>query len=90
MYTFIESIIDQLAINLPGRSFCFTIDNLNIHPSPVLLHMIASWDHRYLFRISYWSVDGPTEYVFNTTHTLLLQYFGTINDWIFWATVSRR
>jgi hypothetical protein len=80
MYTFIESIIDQLAIDWPGRTFCFTMDNLNIHHSPVLLHMIASWGHRYLFWVPYWSVDGPIEYVFNTIHTLQLQYFGTINN----------
>ena len=79
MYTFIERIIDQLAIDWPGRSFCFTMDNLNIHHNPVLLQMIASRGHRYLFRAPYWSVDGPMEYVFNTIHTLLLQYFRTIN-----------
>jgi hypothetical protein len=59
MYTFIERIIDQLAIDWRGRSFCFTMDNLNIHHNPVLLHMIAIWRHRYLFRAPYWSVDGP-------------------------------
>jgi hypothetical protein len=48
MDTFIESIINQLAIDWPGHTFCFTVDNLNIHHSPVLLHMIASWGHRYL------------------------------------------
>jgi hypothetical protein len=83
MYTFIESIIDQLVINWPGHTFCFTMDNLNIHHSHILLHMIASWGHRYLLRAPYWSVDsvdGSMEYVFNMIHTLLLQYFGTIND----------
>jgi hypothetical protein len=84
MYTFIERIIDQLAIDWPGCSFCFTMDNLNIHHNPVLLQMIASRGHRYLFRTPYWSVDGmdhgPVEYVFNMIHTLLLQYFCTIDD----------
>ncbi len=79
MYTFIESIIDQLAINWLGRSFFFTMDNLTIHHSPVLLHKIASQDHMYLFRVLYWSVDGPMEYVLNMIHTLMLQYFGTID-----------
>jgi hypothetical protein len=65
MYTFIVSIINQLAINWPGRTLCFTMDNLNIHHT-VLLHMIASLGHRYLFRVPYWSIDGPMEYVFNT------------------------
>ena len=36
MYTFIERIIDQLAIDWPVHSFCFTMDNLNIHHNPVL------------------------------------------------------
>ncbi len=80
MYTFIESVIDQLAIYLPDCSFCCTMDNLNIYHNPVLLHMIASEGHRYLFTAPYWSVDGPMEYVFNTIHTLLLQYFGTIDN----------
>ena len=82
MYTFIERIIDQLAIDRPGCSFCFTMDNLNIHHNPVLLEMIANRGHRYLFRAPYWSVDGPMEYVFNTIHTLLLQHFCTIDDLI--------
>ena len=56
------------------------MDNLNIHHNPVLSQMIASQGHRYLFRTPYWYVDGPMEYVFNTIHTLLLQYFGTIDD----------
>ncbi len=80
MYTFIEGIIDQLAFDRPGRSFCFTMDNLNVHYSPVLLQMIASQGHRYLFRAPYWSVDGPMEYVFNSIHTLLLQHFHTIDE----------
>ena len=80
MYTFIERIIDQLAIDWPGSSFCFTMDNLNVHHSPVLLQMIAGRGHRYLFRAPYWSVDGPMEYIFNTIDTLLLQHFRTIDN----------
>ncbi len=80
MYTFIESNIDQLAIDWAGCSFYFTIDNLNIHHNHVLLHMIASQGHRYLFRTLYGSVEGPMEYVFNTIHTLLLKYLGPINN----------
>jgi hypothetical protein len=55
------------------------MDNLNIHHNPVLLQMIASWRHMYFFIAPYWSVDGPMGYVFNTSHTLLLQYFRNIN-----------
>jgi hypothetical protein len=62
MYTFIERIMDQLVIDWPaGCSFCFTMDNLNIHHNPVLLQMIASQGHMYLVRAPYWSVDGPTD-----------------------------
>ena len=43
------------------------------------LTMIASWRHMYFFIAPYWSVDGPMGYVFNTSHTLLLQYFCNIN-----------
>jgi hypothetical protein len=56
------------------------MDNLNIHHSSVLLNLIASWGHRYLFRAPYWSVDGLMEYMFNTIHTLLLQHFCTIDN----------
>jgi hypothetical protein len=80
MYRFIESIIDQLAVDWPGRSFCFTMDNLNVHHSPVLLNLIVNHGQRYLFRAPYWSVDGPMEYIFNTIHNLLLRHFRTIDD----------
>jgi hypothetical protein len=79
MYAFIERIIDQLAIHWPGCSFCFTMDNLNIHHNPVLLQKIASRGHRYFFRSTYCSVDGLMECVFHMIHIFLLQYFRTIN-----------
>lgn len=80
MYTFIEGIINQLAIDRPGRSFCFTMDNLNVHHHPILLDLITSRGHRYLFRAPYWSVDGPMEYIFNAIHTHLLMHFRGIED----------
>ena len=80
MYTFFERIMDQLAVDRPERSFCFTMDNLNVHHHPMLLDLITSRGHRYLFRAPYWSVDGPIEYVFNTIHTHLLMHFRTIED----------
>ncbi len=75
MYTFFERIMEQLAVDRPGRSFCFTMDNLNVHHHPMLLNLITSRGHQYLFRAPYWSVDGPIEYVFNTIHTHLLMHF---------------
>lgn len=80
MYTFMERIIHQLAVDWPNRSFCFTMDNLNVHHDQMVLDLITSHGHRYLFRAPYWSVDGPMEYVFNTLHTILLRYFNDIAD----------
>lgn len=42
MYTFFERIMDQLAVDRPRRSFCFTMDNLNVHHHPMLLNLITS------------------------------------------------
>ena len=80
VYTFFERITDQLAIDRPGRSFCFTMDNLNIHHHPMVLGLLRNRGHRYLFRAPYWSVDGPMEYIFNTIHTHLLVYYNDIHD----------
>ena len=75
---FIQRVIAQLAVDYPGRSFCFTMDNLNTHKHPMVLGLITGAGHRYLFRAPYWSIDGPIEYVFNTIHTHLLSYFTEI------------
>ena len=56
------------------------MDNLNIHHNPILLDRIVERGHRYLFRAPYWSVDGPMEYVFNTIHVFLLEYFRNVTD----------
>lgn len=80
VYVFFERIIDWLDTHHPGRVFCFTMDNLNIHSNPIILHLITSRGHRYLFRAPYWSVDGPMEYVFNTMHVKLLLFFRQIDN----------
>ena len=80
VFKFYDRIMHQLAIDHPRRSFCFTLNNLNIHHSPILLDHIMSRGHRYLFRAPYWSVDGPMEYIFNTIHVFLLMHFRTIDD----------
>ncbi len=80
VYVFFDRIMDRLAVDHPGRSFCFTMDNLNTHKHPAVLNLIRSRGHRYLFRAPYWSVDGPMEYIFNTIHTHLLMYFNEIRD----------
>jgi hypothetical protein len=77
---FFQRVIARLALDHPGRSFCFTMDNLNSHKNPMVLNLITGAGHRYLFRAPYWSVDGPIEYVFNTIHTHLLLFFTEIHD----------
>jgi hypothetical protein len=77
---FFDRIMDQLENDHPNRSFCFTMDNLNIHHNQILLNRITIRGHKYLFRAPYWSVDGPMEYIFNTIHTHLLQHFRQISD----------
>lgn len=80
VYVFFERIINQLAVERPNRSFCFTMDNLNTHHHPMILDLITSNGHKYLFRAPYWSVDGPMEYVFNTIHTLLLAFYNQVQS----------
>ena len=50
---FYERILDQLDVDHPGRSFCFTMDNLNVHKHPAFLHLLVNRGHRYLFRAPY-------------------------------------
>ena len=68
---FIEEINADLDVRYPGRSFVFTMDNLNSHKHPLVLHSILNAGHRYAFRAPYWLVDGSIEYVFNTIQTHL-------------------
>ncbi len=77
---FLQRVIARLAIDHPDRSFCFTMDNLNLHKNPMVLNLITGAGHRYLFRAPYWSADGPIEYVFNAIHTHLLMFFTEIQD----------
>ena len=57
-YWFMHDLIDDLNGVFPGRSFCFTVDNLNIHKHPIILDLIDSTGHRVVFRAPYWSCDG--------------------------------
>ena len=79
-YCFIEDLIKFLDEHFPGRSFCFTKDNLNIHKNPMIINMIYAAGHRLIFRAPYWSCDGAIEYVFNTIHTKLQMQFNAIDD----------
>ena len=66
-----EDFIGWLDLNRPNETFCFTMDNLNIHKHPLILDMIEDAGHRIVFHAPYWSCDGPIEYVFNTIHVKL-------------------
>jgi len=70
-------MIEDLHTNFPNKSFCFTMDNLNVHKHPVILDLIENAGHRVVFRALYWSCDGAIEYVFNTIHTYLEMDDGT-------------
>lgn len=76
-YCFMRDLIEDLNTNFLNKSFCFTMDNLNIHKHPVILDLIADAGHRVVFRAPYWSCDGAIEYVFNTIHTYLEMDDGT-------------
>ena len=70
-FTFMSEFIEYLDVNRPNESFCFTLDNLNIHNHPIILNLIEEAGHRVVFRAPYWSCDGAIEYVFNTIQTHL-------------------
>ena len=70
-YSFMVDFIDWLDVNRPGRTFCFTMDNLNIHRHATIINLIEDAGHRIVFRAPYWSCDGAIEYVFNTLHMKL-------------------
>merc|ERR1712161_117767 len=69
--SYMENIIEWLRVSRPNQSFCFTMDNLNVHKHPVVLDMIEDAGHRIVFRAPHWSCDGAIEYVFNTIHVKL-------------------
>ena len=77
-HDFIVRILDDLAANHPGRSFVFTMDNLNSHKNPMILNLIHVAGHRYAFRAPYWPVDGAVEYVFNTIQSRLKVHFNQL------------
>ena len=73
-HSFIRRICIELNEHFPGRSFCFTMDNLNSHKNPLVIQEIFEHGHRVVFRAPYWSCDGAIEYVFNTMHTKILSF----------------
>lgn len=77
---FIEMILDDLDQLHPGRSFVFTMDNLNVHLNPLIQTMIIARGHRVVYRAPYWPMDGAIEYVFNTIHSRLMEYFNRLEN----------
>ena len=63
-----NDLINWLAENREGKSFCFTMDNLNIHKHPMILQLIEDAGHCIVFCVPYWLCNGSIKYVFNTIH----------------------
>lgn len=79
-YNFIRSILDDLPHGDEGRRYCFTMDNLAAHHSPIVSALIYERGHRLAFRAPYYPVDGPIEYVFNTIQAELRIRLHNINN----------
>jgi len=75
---FIDRVLENLDQNHPGRSFVFTMDNLSAHRNPLVTNRILNAGDRYVFRASYWPVDGAVEYVFNALQSKLRIYFNRL------------
>jgi hypothetical protein len=70
-YSFIDDFSCWLAANQPRRQFLFTIDNLNLHRSPIVTNLIHSYGHQIVYRTPYRLCDEAIEYVFNMIQTKL-------------------
>ena len=70
-YNYMLELCDWLDVNRNGRSFLFTMNNLNLHKHPMIINMIHSCGHCVVYCAPYWSCDGAIEYVFNTLQTNL-------------------
>jgi hypothetical protein len=70
-FDFMLDLCDWLATNHPGHQFLITIDNLNIHKHPMIIHLIYFRGHRVVFHAPYWYCAGSIEYVVHTLQTRL-------------------
>ena len=70
-FSYMTELCDWVDANRPGRSFLFTMDNLNLHRHPIVSNLIMVTDTVFVFRAPYWSCDGSIGYVFNTVQTRL-------------------
>ena len=86
-YNFMEHLIIHLAFYHPDKSFCFTIDNLNIHKNQLIENMILCPEYRVVWHATYRSLDDCSiEYVANTIHTKLQQYYKKNIPSLIWKT----
>ncbi len=74
-FRFINTIMNDIELNHPGRLFVITMDNLNAHKNPLVTNRILMAGHRYVFCAPYWPVDGAIEYVFNAIQSKLRIFF---------------
>jgi len=75
---FVHRVCEDLSVRHPGRTFCFTMDNLNVHKNVLVIQEIMNHGYRVVFRAPYWSCDGAIEYVFCTIHSYLLKHHGDV------------
>jgi hypothetical protein len=62
-YDFMLKLCNWLVANHPGSEFLITIDNLNIHKDPMIIHFIYSRGHRVVFQAPYLSRDGSIDVI---------------------------
>jgi hypothetical protein len=65
-FDFTLKLCNWLAANRPGHQLLITMDNLNIHKHPMIIHLIYSCSYHVVVCTPYWSCDGSIEYFFNT------------------------
>jgi hypothetical protein len=79
--SFIQEILADIGPWAPGRRrHCFTMDNLNVHHHPQVVHSILLSGHRLVFRTPYNPSDGPIELVFNHFEGELKRYVYKIRN----------
>ncbi len=78
--TTIYRFLDFMDQNCPERQFVFMMDNLNAHKNLRIQTMILAHGHGIIYHVPYWPVNRAIEYVFNTIHSCLLEYYNRIQD----------
>jgi hypothetical protein len=63
---FIQEILNDIGPGTAQHRRCFLMDNLSTHRHQIIAQMIIAAGHRSVYRVPYYPVDGPIEYVFNT------------------------